>query len=106
MAADLDCETINRVEVLDTGEFMLGIEGQGSSMYQYVYREAAGVYWDEGRHGFKSTQMKEWSCSQWCGHIIDIVQSGLGVQLQFGKRITWHNVPDHQRVEIERGNYI
>jgi hypothetical protein len=97
---------MDRVEVLDSGEFLLGLESQGNPMYQHVYREAAGVYWDEDRHGFKSTQMKEWSCSQWFGQIVSIVQSGLGVKLQLGKSVTWRNISDQEKAEIERANTI
>ena len=51
----MDSEIINKVEVNDSGELFLTLEGNGKPMYQYVYREAAGVYWDETLHGFKST---------------------------------------------------
>lgn len=99
-------EIINRIEVLDTGEFLLGLEGQGESMYQYVYREAAGVYWDTERSGFKSTQMKEWSCAQWFKQIVGVVRSGLGVELTIGANVAWLNVPEEQKAEILIENHI
>jgi hypothetical protein len=49
----MNCEIIVKVEVLNTGELFLAIKGPGNPNYQYVYREAAGVYWDENRKGFK-----------------------------------------------------
>ncbi len=73
----MDIEFINKVEVLETGELLLGFESQGKSMYQFAYREAAGVYWDESRNGFKSTEMKEWACHEWFRHMVKIVRSGL-----------------------------
>ena len=99
-------ETIIRVEALGTGELLLGIENQGEAMYQYVYREAAGVHWDEHRNGFKSTPMKEWSCSKWFYHIIDVVQSGLGVKLNLGNHVSWHNIPTRERHAIISGKAI
>ena len=96
----MDQETINRVEVLDTGELLLGLEGQGKPLYQYVYREASGVYWDENRHGFRSTPMKEWSCSQWYKKIVGVVHSGLGVELMLGDNIDWLNISEQQKTEI------
>jgi hypothetical protein len=102
----MERETINRVEILDTGELLLGLESQGKSMYQYVYREAAGVYWDEQRHGFKSTPMKEWPCSKWFFQIIGVVKSGLGVELNLGPDITWRNIPAQERAIIENGKII
>ncbi|MCB5205766.1 hypothetical protein [Methylovorus mays] len=95
-------ETVNRIEVLDTGEFFLGIEGKGKSMYQYIYREAAGVYWDPALQGFKSTPMREWSCTQWYKQIVSVARSGLGVDLLLADHIDWKNVPEIDKAEIQR----
>lgn len=99
-------ETISRIEVLDTGELLLGLESKGSGGYQHVYREAAGVYWDPERSGFKSTPMREWSCSKWFTHIVGVVQSGLELKLVLGKSVAWSNVPDQEKLEIESANVI
>ncbi len=97
----MDIEIINRVEVLDTGELLVGIESKGKPIYQYVYREAAGVYWDEGRRGFKSTSMNEWTCSQWYSQIVEIVRSSLGVELRLSKNVTWQSIPEKDKNEIQ-----
>lgn len=49
--------------------------------YQYVYREAAGVYWDNDRECFKSTPPKDWGFPKWYQQIVSVVRSGLGLQL-------------------------
>ena len=95
-------KTINAIEVLDTGEVILIIEGPRDPAYQYVYREAAGVYWDEKRHGFKSTEMKEWGVSTWFEHIVAVVELGLGLKLSLGGNVHWNNVPAADRQAIER----
>jgi hypothetical protein len=94
-------EIINRIEVLDTGELLLGIKGQGNPSYQYVYREAAGVYWDENRKGFISTPMKEWSCSKWLGHIVKTALAVVRVGLRLGSSVSWINISDEQKAEIQ-----
>jgi hypothetical protein len=102
----MNSETINKIEVLETGELLVGIESQGKPMFQYVYREAAGVYWDQSRKGFKSTPMREWSCSQWFKQIIEVVRSGFGVELKLGANVIWLNVPEKQKTEIQSENAI
>jgi hypothetical protein len=97
----MEQETINRIEVLDTGELLLVLESQGRPTYQFVYQEAAGVYWDKNRHGFKSTPMKEWSCSQWFNHIAGVVRSALGVDLVLSPNVTWGNISEQQKTEIQ-----
>ena len=96
----MDRETINKVVVTDANELFLGLESNGKSMYQYIYREASGVYWDENYHGFKSTPLKEWSHSKWFSHIVSLVKSSLGVELQLSKKATWCNIPEHERKVI------
>lgn len=98
----MDRETINRVELLDTGELFLGLKGRGKSLYQYIYREAAGVYWDQGKCGFKSTPIKEWPCSQWYKQIVSVVRSGLGVELVLADDVVWSDVPEQERIKIQR----
>ena len=98
-------ETINRVEVLDTGELFLGIEGQGNPMYQHVYREAAGVYWDEIRFGFKSTPMRDWTCSTWYKQIISVARY-VGVELALADNVIWSGVPENEKAEIRRAKAI
>ena len=93
-------EIINRVELLDTGELLLGLEGPGKPMYLYVYREAAGVYWDETGRGFRSEPMREWSCGRWFAQIVAVVRAGLGVELTLGDNIAWLNVSEQQQAEI------
>lgn len=100
----MSSETINRIELLDTGELLLGIEGHGKSMYQHVYREAAGVYWDQSKHGFKSTPINEWSCSQWYKHILEIVRIGFGVELTLSETVVWINVPEQEQKKIQCEN--
>ena len=95
-------ETINRVEVFDTGELFLGLESQGQSVNQHIYRGAAGVYWDQGRYGFKSTPMKDQPCSQWFKLMVEAVRSELGVELKLGTDVIWLNVPSQQKTEIQR----
>jgi hypothetical protein len=97
-------ETVKHIEALDSGELLIAIEGQGNSGYQYVYREAAGVYWSPSLCGFKSTPMKEWSCSQWYAHIVAVVRQGLGVELTLADHVTWSNIAEEDRVKIRNGS--
>lgn len=95
-----ETEYINRIEILDTGELFLGLEGQGKGMYQYVYREAAGVYWDPTLKGFKSTELREWTPSQWFVHMVEIVRIGVGVRLVLRDAIQWNGISESEKAAI------
>ena len=93
-------EYINRIEILDSGELFLGIESQGKGRYQYVYREGAGVYWEPTLKGFKSTELKDWTPSQWFFHMVDIVRIGVGVSLVLRESIQWKGISDLDKAAI------
>ena len=95
-----ETEYIDRIEILDSGELFLGIEGEGKGMYQYVYREAAGVYWEPTLKGFKSTELKNWTPSQWFFHMVDIVSEGVGVSLVLRDSIQWKGISDLDKAAI------
>ena len=102
----MDSEIINKVRVIEGGELLLGIEGNEKPMYQYIYREAAGVYWDPALNGFKSKGLKDKSCSVWFSHIVSIVKSGLDVELQLSSKTSWENIPEKDKNEIIEKNTI
>ena len=76
----MDRIQINKVAVLDDGR--LGIFPEtSSSMYQYIYREAAGVNWNPEARCFESTVPREWDHKKWYGQIVSVVLSGLDIRL-------------------------
>ena len=99
----MNSECVNRIEMLETGELFLGIANDGKSVYQYIYREAAGVYWDPKRKGFKSTELKNWTVPQWFAHIVETVQAGLRVQLFLGEEVAWKKISDSDKLLIQAG---
>lgn len=94
-------ETINKIVLNDRNELTLLLDSNGESMYQYVYREAAGVYWDEKQKGFMSTELKEWTVSDWYSHIKDIVRSSLNIDLKLNDTTTWENIPENEQIKIK-----
>lgn len=94
-------ETVNTIVLNGNNELMLKITGEGSPSFQYVYREAAGVYWDEKEKGFKSTLLSEWTVSKWFFHIKNIVKIGLNLNLEMDNNITWENIPTDEQEKIK-----
>lgn len=95
-------EIINRIEVLDSGELLLGLEGQGDLGYQHVYRAAAGVYWDSLLNGFKSTRVKGWSCVQWVEQIVSTLEAELGVGVVLSEVVNWSGVPETEIALLQK----
>lgn len=94
-------ETIKKIVLNDSNELILQLNSNGESLYQYVYREAAGVYWDDKQKGFKSTPLKEWTVSEWFFHIKDIVSSSLNLDLVINEKIIWENIPETEQIKIK-----
>lgn len=92
--------TIRKIEVLGSGELLLCIEGGEKSSYQFVYRAAAGVYWDRSLGGFVSKGHEEWPYSKWYSHILDATKSELGLALELARDVVWENVPAQDKETI------
>ena len=97
-----DREKIDRVEVLDSGELLVGLAGAGNAAYQHIYRAAAGVSWEPSLRGFKSTPMREWSAARWFAHIVTAVRGEFGLELVLAEVIDWRGVSDLDRRAIEQ----
>lgn len=94
-------ETIQEIVMNDQNELLLKLIGDGKPMYQYIYREAAGVYWDDSQKGFKSTPIQDWTVFEWFFHIVDTVESGLGVVLEMDVNPIWKNIPQDEIIKIK-----
>jgi len=93
-------EIIKKIIVNDQNELVLKVVGRGDPIYQYIYREAAGVYWDEKQKAFKSTPLNERTVSEWFLHIKDIVKSGLNIELSINENVEWGNVTEEEKMKI------
>jgi hypothetical protein len=102
MATSMNTELISTVELLDDGVLLLQLESDGKPLYQYVYRAAAGVYWDPDRKAFKFPTQKDGKYAQWFGHIVKIVRDEMNLDLQLAEGAIWKNFPKEDRDEIQR----
>jgi integron cassette Hfx-like protein len=96
----METEEISKIEILENGEMFLVLASGGKPMYQYIYREAAEVYWDNERKAFKAPAPRKWSHADWYRHIVTVAASGLGLSLQLSKSAIWVNVSESTKAEI------
>jgi hypothetical protein len=96
----MEIEEISKVEILDNGEMYVVLASGGKPMYQYIYREAAEVYWDNETKGFKAPPPGKWSHSDWYHHIVSVAASGVGIALGLSRKTNWVNVPPKTKEEI------
>lgn len=106
MALIMAPETISSVSITDKGELLLSLASNGKAMYQHIYREAAGVYWDQENHGFKSTPINDWSCAKWFSQIVSVAKSGLGIELVLSTKVIWQDIPEKDITEIVQNHAI
>lgn len=93
-------EEISTIEILESGELLILLESGGKPMYQYIYREAAEVRWDNVAKGFKAPVTRSWSYSDRFMQIVNVIASGLEVNLQLSNDTCWVNVSDQIKTEI------
>jgi len=99
MASIMSEEIINKVRVLDSGKLLLALKSGGKDSYQFIYREAAGVYWEKDLKGFISTKPNKWSYSEWFSHMVDVAKQ-IGIDLKLSGETDWHEVPEKEKEQI------
>jgi len=76
----METSRILKVAMLEDGRTAVFPESR-KAIYQYVYREAAGVYWEQELGCFVSTPPREWTPQKWYKHILAIVRTSVGLQM-------------------------
>ena len=78
----METAQIQRVAVLDDGRFAV-FPDRKEAAWQYIYREACGVYWNQQLGCFHSYEPpRTWGNKEWYEQIISIVNSGLGLRMR------------------------
>lgn len=93
-------EIIKKIVLNNDNELVIYLDSEGETIYQYIYREAAGVYWDEKVKGFKSTSIKEWSISEWYFHIVNVTRN-INIELNLSDKTIWENIPNNEQNKIK-----
>ena len=86
---------INKVIILPDKRLAI-FPSKASSSYQYIYREASEVYWDNNNQYFYSPVPREWDYKKWYCHIVSVVRSGLSIRL---------NLNNDTEFEAKEGNF-
>jgi len=73
--------TIEKISILDDGRIAVFPKIK-KGMWQYVYREAAGVHWENESGYFTSTPPREWTAQDWYKQIIAVVRTGVGLEMK------------------------
>lgn len=102
MATSMSMEVVSVVELLDDGELLLQLESGGKPSHQYVYRAAAGVYWDPDRMAFKFSTKNDGKYAHWFQHIVKIARDEMNLDLQLASDAIWKNIPNDERDAIQR----
>lgn len=95
-------ETVSKIEIAaDDSLLVVGLESGDSQSYQYVYRAAAGVYWDDNVRAFKLDTKNDKRFVHWFAYVCKVLEEEMNVRLRLGNRTAWTNVPTDVRSEIE-----
>ncbi len=95
-------EVIERVEILENEQLIVVLASGGDPSYQYIYREAAEVNWDDNLKAFKSPPPRQWSHSDWFHHIVKVAKN-CSIDLSLNNETIWVNIPNNVKEQIVAG---
>lgn len=93
-------ETVSNIGITDEGVIVIALESGGKPSYQYVYRAAAGVYWDQDAKAFIFATKNDGRYAKWFAHILNVLDDEMGLQLRLANEVTWTAVSDEVRNEL------
>ena len=94
---------INKVSILPDGRLAI-FPSKASSSYQYVYREASAVYWNDNSQYFYSPVPREWDYKNWYEHIISVVRTGLSIRLNLSANTEFEANKDNFKQDMIDAN--
>lgn len=68
--------------------------------FEYIYRTAAEVNWDNKEKSLYSPKPREWTYYVWYRYIIAIVKDEYGCNLQLTNKTKWTNIPNDLKQQI------
>ena len=98
--------SIDKVSVQKDGKLRIYPQ-VASSDYQYIYREACEVYWDQSEKCFYSPVPREWDYKKWFSQIVCVARTGLGIILNLTQNTEFiSDEPEFKADMIEANNHI
>lgn len=68
--------------------------------FQYIYRSATEVHWDDNIGVLYSPKPREWSYLDWYKHMINVVQTEYEIDLKLTKNTRWVNIAPNLQDQI------
>jgi len=68
--------------------------------FEFIYRAAAEVGWDDKEHFLYSPKPREWTYFDWYRQIIMATKGEYGCQLVLTDKTQWINIPDELKRQI------
>lgn len=91
---------INAIEISPAGDLLVRVRPDPRGSYQYIYRSATGIRWDQERQCFVAPKPRERSYAEWFGQVVTDAESELGVELVLGSEVMWLNIPPTMQEQI------
>ena len=93
---------IQQVELDERDSLVVVPEKTNSENFQFIWRDASGVRWDEDRLCFYAWEPEKWEKANFFRQVVLAVKNELGIKLQINRNTKWTNVPIEIREQIER----
>ncbi|MBA6251594.1 hypothetical protein [Colwellia sp. MB3u-55] len=92
-------KVIEKVEILKNDQLFVVLASGGKPDYQYIYREAAEVNWDDELKAFKSPAPREWCHSDWFHHIVKVAKN-ISINLVLNNDKTWVDISKNVKEQV------
>ena len=96
-------DNISIIGINETGQLFIKPEIEH---FEYIWRSAAEVHWNDKEKYLFSPQPREWSYLDWYKHVVSVVIDEYGCKLTLTSNTVWINIPIKLRESISENQYI
>lgn len=91
-------DNIKSIEIDDMGRLRISPEKE---CFDFIYRAAAEVHWDNKENFLFSPKPREWSYFDWYKHIVSLIKTECNCDLLLTDNTTWTNIPPSLKEQIK-----
>jgi len=90
---------VREIAVDQSGRLLVKPESPSAS-FQYIYRAANGLRWDDDSNAFVAAEPQRWNATELLAHLEQTLRDELGASLRLTSETSWVNLSSEQQTEL------
>jgi hypothetical protein len=100
MVPGMTPRTVSQVIVEPKAGLLVVLQGDGLKPYEYIYREANGLRWNNERRAVHAYEPSRWEHAELLRHVAHTVREAFGEELLLSPSTEWVGISPELKAEL------